>query len=875
MTKAAGLLSWQDLLSALKDAAIVVGLDYAIVHVNARMLEFLGLPLEEIVGQHCQQVLHRAGILTAGIEDPCPVKSIIEGERRSSVVIRQTSPEGYRRDIEFEALPMTDPEGEMASVLCLFREIGMPEKYRRLFDSMEFGVAIASSGGRLLDVNPALCEMLGYSRREMAGMNVVDFIPMEVALALRGTPEEGSPPLEVGVIRKDGSLMRTELVVRRLPADSVTSYIGLVKDISRRREWEEHIVKQAESLTRSEADYKHVFDGAGDALMVVEDDTTIALVNRRFEEMTGYTKEEVEGGLSAMDLMEATERQRALKTHRMRRDRPREMPPTLQFWMVGKDQTRWLAEIIGTVLPGTDRSLVAMRDVTEAHWPKESLVRRNQELEALSSVAAVVSRSTDLDEMLQEILDKVLEVTGFSRGCVYLLDDARRKLFIRAHQGAETSILEAIDALEVGEGFSGRVAQTGEPLFIPDVAKDLRLTRAAVLEEGFKSMASIPLVSGGQVLGTMMMDAKDVRDFPPEMRRLLVSIGNEIGVAVDRAQLLKRFQDRARELESLISVTRDVVSTIDLQEVLDRSLAIICRQVGATQGFLCLLDEEKGELTSRTFFGVSAALPGRVWKVGEGLVGWIAQHQESIITDDLPSDPRIKGSQSLATGMRAALGAPLRVKGRPLGVVITCSTERAAFTEAHLHLVSAYAAEASMALENALLHQAVKTQASTDELTQLANRRYLNHRLKEETMRASRYGRKLSLLFLDVNDLKIVNDRYGHAQGDLLLQHLADLMTKVARSTDLAARLGGDEFVILLPETSREEAITVAERLIREATPCPLASGGTIPWQVSIGIASMPVNGNYEVDLLGMADKAVYRAKLKGAGWEIASNEEE
>ncbi|MDP2727757.1 MAG: sensor domain-containing diguanylate cyclase, partial [Dehalococcoidia bacterium] len=447
-------------------------------------------------------------------------------------------------------------------------------------------------------------------------------------------------------------------------------------------------------------------------------------------------------------------------------------------------------------------------------------------------------------------------------------------LFIRAHYGAETSMLGAIDALDLGEGFSGRVAQTGEPLFIPDVAKDTRLTRAAVLDEGFRSLASIPLISGGNVLGAMMMDAKEVRDFPPKMRRLLVSVGNEIGVAIERAQLLKRSQDRARELESLMSVTREIVSTLDLQEVLDRSLAIICRQVGAIQGFICLLEGENGELTPRTFFGNRVIRPGRIWKVGEGLVGWIAQHQKSIITDDLPSDPRIQGSQSSATGMRAALGAPLRVKDRLLGVVVTCSEEKAAFTEAHLRLVSAFAAEASMALENALLHEAVKRQASTDELTQLANRRYFCQRLEDETMRAGRYNRPLSLLFLDVDGLKNVNDRYGHAQGDLLLRHLADLMTRVTRGPDVAARLGGDEFVILLPETGREEAVSVAQRLLGDATSCPLVSGGrTIPWQVSIGVAWMPFKGNYEVDLLGMADEAVYRAKLQGTGWETATIE--
>lgn len=381
----------------------------------------------------------------------------------------------------------------------------------------------------------------------------------------------------------------------------------------------------------------------------------------------------------------------------------------------------------------------------------------------------------------------------------------------------------------------------------------------------------MPLVSSGKVLGILTVNGHGVREFSGEERRLLGSMGHEIGVALERAQLLRGAQDRARELESLMSVTREMVSSLELQEVLDRSLGIMCRQVGATQGFICMLDEERGELTAKTLSEDRGAVqPGRVWKIGEGVVGWVAQHQQPILCDDIGGDPRIRGSQSPAGGSHSTVAAPLKVKEKLLGVVVLAAREKAAFNEAHLRLLSAYAAEASMALENALLHQAVKKQASTDELTQLANRRYFYLRLEEETRRAERYNRPLSLLFLDVDELKLINDRHGHLQGDQLLRHLASLLAKVIRATDVAARLGGDEFVILLPETSREEAAGVAERLLQEATPCPLDSGGIVPWRMSIGVAWAPVKGSYDVDLLRLADDAVYRAKHEGTGWSLA-----
>ncbi|HKZ50508.1 MAG TPA: GGDEF domain-containing protein, partial [Dehalococcoidia bacterium] len=191
--------------------------------------------------------------------------------------------------------------------------------------------------------------------------------------------------------------------------------------------------------------------------------------------------------------------------------------------------------------------------------------------------------------------------------------------------------------------------------------------------------------------------------------------------------------------------------------------------------------------------------------------------------------------------------------------------------DAHLRLLTAYAAQASLALENALLYEEVKNQAATDELTGLHNRRSFDLHLESELKRAQRYGHPLSLLFLDVDELKAVNDRYGHLQGDQLLRHLASLLTGVLRKSDVAARFGGDEFVVLLPETTGEEAAAVTERLLGEVTPCPLLSGGSITWAMSLGVAWLPLDGDYGLDLLRLADEAAYRAKREGTGWAFAT----
>ena len=449
--------------------------------------------------------------------------------------------------------------------------------------------------------------------------------------------------------------------------------------------------------------YQALFDISGDVLMVVEDDTTISMVNHRFEEMTGYGRDDVVGKMSSLALVPEEERERVREIHRMRREDPQSVPLRHSHWMQGKGGRKWLAEITGTLIPGTRRSLLDLRDITEAHTLQQELLRRNEELAAL------------------------------------------------------------------------------------------------------------------------------------------------------------------------VAVTREMVSSLELQDVLDRTLAIVCGQIGAIYGFLSMFDEAKSELTATAFWGERVLPPGRTWKVGEGVVGWVAQSWQPILCDDIASDPRIRNSLGPSLGYHSIMAAPLKVREKLLGVVSAVAKETGSFTEAHLHLLSAYAAQASLALENALLYEEVKNQASTDGLTGLHNRRSFDLHLESELNRAQRYGHPLSLLFLDVDELKAVNDRYGHLQGDQLLRHLASLLTGVLRKSDVAARFGGDEFVVLLPETTGEEAAAVTERLLGEVTPCPLLSGGSITWAMSLGVAWLPLDGDYGLDLLRLADEAAYRAKREGIGWAFAT----
>src|SRR5262245_44164367 len=233
---------------------------------------------------------------------------------------------------------------------------------------------------------------------------------------------------------------------------------------------------------------------------------------------------------------------------------------------------------------------------------------------------------------------------------------------------------------------------------------------------------------------------------------------------------------------------------------------------------------------------------------------------------DLASDTRMAGDDRCA-GIESgpALFVPLRLRDQAPGYLAVFRPHTAAAYEAEdARLLTLLAAWTAMALENLRLAQNVEKLAVTDDLTQVYNYRFLKSALRREIKRASRYHQSLSLLMIDVDNLKTYNDRHGHLRGSFLLREMAGLFTAHVRSWDLVAKYGGDEFTVILPQTDLAGARTVGERLrtaVEEHT-FPLARLGQIT--VSIGIAAFPMDGQTTSALIETADRALYLAKQRG-----------
>ena len=216
---------------------------------------------------------------------------------------------------------------------------------------------------------------------------------------------------------------------------------------------------------------------------------------------------------------------------------------------------------------------------------------------------------------------------------------------------------------------------------------------------------------------------------------------------------------------------------------------------------------------------------------------------------------------------RSQLVVPMVSEGKLVGVLSSESPHANAFTERDERVLSMLAASASMALVNADLHQQMEKLTIIDELTGVHNFRYFRSRLEDEQRRAARYGTPLSLIMVDIDWFKTLNDRFGHQVGNIALRQLANVIVASVRDVDIVARYGGEEFIVILPQTATEETHRIAERMRRKVEQTefgPDATGRALPMTVSIGVSCYPDNGRPEDDLVESVDQAMYRAKGGG-----------
>lgn len=309
-----------------------------------------------------------------------------------------------------------------------------------------------------------------------------------------------------------------------------------------------------------------------------------------------------------------------------------------------------------------------------------------------------------------------------------------------------------------------------------------------------------------------------------------------------------------------------LTSDMELGKMVIKIMKKVRDIIGASIWSVFLLDEETGELvlekTSSRYFKEKQSKI-RI-KPGEGVPGWVLREGIPVIVPDVTKDRRfvcdIKGSDS----SHSLMCVPLKSKGKVIGVMEFGNNEDSEpFTKNDMDLLMKISDYISLAIERVALYQKMAELAVTDDLTKLFNSRYLNRTIEVEIQRSERSKTSVSLIFMDLDNFKQVNDNFGHLVGSKVLVEVGEILMKSLRSIDIIARYGGDEFVIVLPQTVPEAAMRVAERVRRliEKNIFLKKDGYNIRLTASFGVASYPRSAKTKEELIKLADEAMYKVK--------------
>jgi len=323
---------------------------------------------------------------------------------------------------------------------------------------------------------------------------------------------------------------------------------------------------------------------------------------------------------------------------------------------------------------------------------------------------------------------------------------------------------------------------------------------------------------------------------------------------------------QSQELAIFHDVAKALTSSLDLDSILQTIMEKMAEYFRPDTWSLLMVDEERQDLYFAIAVGSAAeALKNVRLKVGEGIAGYVAKHGERLIVPDVYTDPRFakRIDEMTRWETRSIICFPVRSRLRVLGVIQLVNVDMRHFTDQEIYFLQSLCDYAAIAIENARAVEKIQELTITDDCTGLFNARHLYKTLETEVYRSARFGYEFTILFIDLDHFKNVNDTHGHLIGSKLLSEVGYLIKAQLRLIDYAFRYGGDEFVVLLPQTGKDSALVVAKRLrdsLRTSLFCR-EEGLNLNIRASIGVATYPHDGKTPHDVIRQADEMMYLVK--------------
>lgn len=442
-----------------------------------------------------------------------------------------------------------------------------------------------------------------------------------------------------------------------------------------------------------------------------------------------------------------------------------------------------------------DGAMLLIEDITKSKKIEQKVIQTNKELSVLNAIASIVNQSLDIKAILKETINKIMEVTDCQTGGIYLLNQTNKELELKTCTGLSSEAVKEIDKLKLGEGFSGRIVLDGEPVMVEDITQDPRLTRLIMRKEGLHSFLGVPLKSKGKILGSLFVISQKKRGYAKEEIQLLLSIGNQIGIAVENSYLFQETQQWIIQLEAIRNITNRLNKLNDVKTVAFAVMDEIKKVIEFDNCRVFLLGENREELIPIAFGSAVEEYKGETeealrLKIGEGITGWVAQTGEPQVIDDGERHPRSRHVPGSPYVDESIIASPMIYEGEVRGVITLSKLGLRQFNQNHLTLLNILANETAVAIENAKLFESLKQAYAKLKEAQ-------EQLIQSEKLRA--LGEMAGGVAHDFNNL--LGAILGRAQ--LLLLNTQDAKTKKGLKIIEKSALDGAETVRRIQEFTR------------------------------------------------------------------------
>jgi diguanylate cyclase (GGDEF)-like protein len=482
--------------------------------------------------------------------------------------------------------------------------------------------------------------------------------------------------------------------------------------------------------------------------------------------------------------------------------------------------------------------------------------RRTREYEMLTQIGQVISSQLDPDEVLQAIHRELGKF--FDNGTFYVafMDGNVLRFEFETTQGE----VQPKRSRKATAGLPEYIVKTGTPLLVRSDVKrrkaELGLTHEG---RGAKSFVGVPINMNGRTAGVICALNFD-REFVYGQRDLevLQTAAGQLAVAMENALLYSEASRRAHYLSFLNNIANTAISRQTTDEMLTAIVTEIERNFDFDHIGIGVFDYTTKDIEIKAEASKTVQMLGRRISIGVGIMGRVARSGEPVTVQNT-GEPHLLG---LLPDARSVMCIPLRYGETLLGVLNVESRSEAAFAPQDSLLLSTLGDLLATALHNALVFQKMEQHSITDSLTGIKTRRFFVEALQSEWKRASRSGRAFSIVLIDLDKFKEVNDSMGHLEGDLVLARVGRLLEQKCRQSNVVARYGGDEFIVMMPETGVEQAQVLAERLRLWLATDPMLAERNVTG--SFGVASFPLHGATVDEIIRVADAGMYVSKHGG-----------